>query len=167
VWALGFVAALMALWLIVDPRTPDLAAQVYRVGLFHQIGLAVWDEHWYAGHDLPGYSLLFPPLGALLGIRAVGALAVLASTVLFERLARSVWGARGRCAVRRGRRRGRVGGAGDVRAGCPACAAVCARAAPGSAVMGRGRGTGMCGGQPRGGRSPGIGGAHMGAHASR
>ncbi len=110
---LGFVAALMALWLVVDPRTPDLAAQVYRVGLFHQVGLAVWDEHWYAGHDLPGYSLLFPPLGALLGIRAVGALAVLASTVLFERLARSVWGDRGRW----GAALFAVGAVGDVWAG--------------------------------------------------
>jgi len=85
-------AALIAAWLIVDPRTPDLAAQVYRVGLFRQLGFAVWDEHWYGGHHLPGYSLLFPPLGALLGIRLLGVLSVLASTVLFERLARSLYG---------------------------------------------------------------------------
>ena len=82
----------MALWLIVDPRTPDLAAQLYRVGLFRQMGFAVWDERWYAGHHLPGYSLLFGPLGTLLGVRALGAVSVLASTVLFERLARSVYG---------------------------------------------------------------------------
>lgn len=85
-------AALVAVWLIVDPRTPDLAAQIYRVALFKQIGLAVWDEHWYAGHDLPGYSLLFGPLGALLGMRVVGALCALASTVLFGRLATTFYG---------------------------------------------------------------------------
>jgi hypothetical protein len=84
--------ALVAAWLLVDPRTPDLAAQVYRVELYRQLGFVVWDENWYAGHDLPGYSLLFPPLGALLGIRLLGGLSVLASTVLFERLARSVYG---------------------------------------------------------------------------
>jgi hypothetical protein len=89
---LAFAALLLAAWLIADPRTPDLAAQVYRVDLYRQVGFAVWDEHWYAGHHLPGYSLLFPPLGALMGVRLLGALAVLASTVLFERLVRSVYG---------------------------------------------------------------------------
>jgi hypothetical protein len=83
---------LVAAWLIADPRTPDLAAQVYRVGLFNHIGLAVWDEHWYAGHDLPGYSLLFPPLASLLGLRLLAALSVLASATLFERLALTVYG---------------------------------------------------------------------------
>jgi hypothetical protein len=79
-------------WLLVDPRTPDLASQVYRVGLFRDFGFSIWDEHWYGGHQLPGYSLLFPPLGALLGVRAVGALSVLASALLFERFARALYG---------------------------------------------------------------------------
>jgi hypothetical protein len=83
---------LVAIWLLVDPRTPDLAAQVYRVGLFDHFGFAVWDEHWYAGHALPGYSLLFPPLASLLGIRVVAALSVLASVALFERLVLGVYG---------------------------------------------------------------------------
>jgi hypothetical protein len=96
VGALGFAALLCLAWAIAFPRTPDMAAQVYRVGLFRQLGLAIWDEHWYAGHDLPGYSLLFGPLGALLGIRLVGVLAVLASTALFERLVRSAYGATAR-----------------------------------------------------------------------
>ena len=86
----------MLLWLLVDPRTPDLAAQVYRAGLFERMGFAVWDEHWYAGHALPGYSLLFPPLAALLGLRAVAALSVLASAALFERLVLGVYGPRAR-----------------------------------------------------------------------
>ena len=82
----------MAVWLLVDPRTPDLAAQVYRVGLFEHAGFAVWDEHWYAGHALPGYSLLFPPLAALLGLRVLAALSVLVSAALFERLVLGVYG---------------------------------------------------------------------------
>jgi hypothetical protein len=83
---------LVTLWLIIAPRTPDLAAQVYRVGLFDHLGFAVWDEHWYAGHHLPGYSLLFPPLASLLGLRLLAALSVLASVALFERLAFTVFG---------------------------------------------------------------------------
>jgi hypothetical protein len=89
---LALAVGLLAVWLLADPRTPDLAAQVYRVDLYRQLGFVVWDEHWYAGHHLPGYSVLFPPLGALLGIRLLGALSVLASSVLFERLARSSYG---------------------------------------------------------------------------
>src|SRR5205807_10418359 len=87
---------LLALWLIVDPHTPDLAGQVYRVNLFGQLGFSVWDEHWYAGHDLPGYSLLFPPLASLLGLRLTAGLALLASAVLGERLLRDLYGPAGR-----------------------------------------------------------------------
>jgi hypothetical protein len=90
--ALPVAGVLLALWLIADPRTPDLAAQVYRVGLFEHLGFGVWDEHWYAGHYLPGYSLLFPPLAALLGLRLVAVLSVLASCVLFERLVLRAYG---------------------------------------------------------------------------
>ncbi len=85
-------AALLALWLIADPRTPDLAAQVYRVDLFGHLGFAVWDEHWYAGHNLPGYSLLAPPLASLLGLRLMGVLSALVSVALFERVVEIVYG---------------------------------------------------------------------------
>jgi hypothetical protein len=91
-WLLLWTAALIALWLALDPRTPDLAAQVYRVGLFGRVGFAVWDTHWYAGHSLPGYSLLYPPLAALVGMRALAAACVLASSALFWLLARSLYG---------------------------------------------------------------------------
>ncbi len=86
----------MLAWVLIQPRTPDLAAQVYRVNLFHQLGFSVWDERWYGGHHLPGYSLTFPPLAELLGIRTLGALAALASTGLFERIARLVYGSAAR-----------------------------------------------------------------------
>ena len=87
-----------SLWLIADPHTPDLAAQVYRAGLFQRVGFVLWDEHWYAGHHLPGYSLLFPPLASLLGVRTVGVLSVLASVALFERLVLTLYGPRARWA---------------------------------------------------------------------
>jgi hypothetical protein len=84
---LTLAGALLLVWLLVAPRTPDLAAAAYRLDLFKHVGLAVYDEHWYAGHDLPGYSVLFPPLAWALGLRAVGALSVLASVACFEALA--------------------------------------------------------------------------------
>jgi hypothetical protein len=90
--ALTIAAALVGVWLAVYPHTPDLAAQVYRVGLFRQLGFAVWDGNWYAGHHLPGYSLLFPALGSALGLRAAGALCVLVSTFLFAVLVAGEYG---------------------------------------------------------------------------
>jgi len=89
---LPVAVVLLVVWLIAYPHTPDLAAQVYRAGLFQRLGFALWDEHWYAGHHLPGYSLLFPPLASLLGVRTVGVLSVLASVALFERLVVTLYG---------------------------------------------------------------------------
>jgi hypothetical protein len=94
-WAaqlVAFTGLLIAVWLLVDPRTPDLAAQVYRVNLFRTQGFLLWDENWYAGHYIPGYSLLYPPLASLLGMRLLGALCVMASTLLFARAASAVYG---------------------------------------------------------------------------
>jgi hypothetical protein len=62
-------------WLAFGPRTPDLAAQMHRVAVFAADGFAVWDNSWYGGHPLLGYSLTFPALGALFGARLVGAMA--------------------------------------------------------------------------------------------
>jgi hypothetical protein len=95
----ALLAALIAAWLAVDPHTPDLAAQVYRVSLFREVGFAVWDDNWYAGHALLGYSLLYPPLAAALGIRLLGALCVIASSLLFRALVRPHYGAGAHWAV--------------------------------------------------------------------
>jgi len=95
----AFALVLICVWLLVEPRTPDLAAATYRVNLYRELGFAVWDEHWYAGHALPAYSLLFPPLGALLGVRLVAALAVFASALLFECLVLDFYGPRARWAA--------------------------------------------------------------------
>ena len=91
------IAALLALtWLLTHLRTPDLAAQLYRANLFDREGLGVWDNNWYAGHHVPGYSLVFPPLGALVGIRVLGALSAVGSALVFRRLAIGHFGSRAR-----------------------------------------------------------------------
>jgi len=87
---------MLVVWAAIYPRTPDLAAAVYRVDLFKRIGLAVWDANWYGGHHLLGYSVLFPPLGAALGVRVLGCASVLASVTAFERLVEGSFGRRAR-----------------------------------------------------------------------
>src|SRR5213080_1745751 len=84
--ALLVAAALAIAYLILQPLTADLAAQVYRTELFQRVGFTLWNGQWFAGHHAPGYSLLFPPLAAVLGPRVVGAVAAVASALLFERL---------------------------------------------------------------------------------
>jgi hypothetical protein len=86
--ALGAVA-----YLLLDPPSADLAAQEYRAGLVRRAGFVLWDNGWYGGHHTPAYSVLFPPLGALLGVREAGALAAVAAAALFARLARGRWAA--------------------------------------------------------------------------
>jgi hypothetical protein len=81
-------AALCAVILAAGIRGPDLPAQNYRVWLLRHHGLVVFDSHWYAGHTLPGYSLLFPPLAAVIGARLLGALSCVAATAALTRLLR-------------------------------------------------------------------------------
>jgi hypothetical protein len=96
--SLAMVTAIVLVgsWLLLAPRSPDFAAQTYRATLFERFGFTVWDNNWYGGHHLPGYSLVFPWLALLLGIRLAGALAVLVSTFAFERIAIGEYGSRAR-----------------------------------------------------------------------
>ena len=89
------VAAAVALaYVLVEPHTVDLAASVYRSELFGDVGFSVWNGNWYAGHHTPSYSVLFPPLGRLLGAALAGALAAVVAAALFEPLGRRHFGAR-------------------------------------------------------------------------
>lgn len=97
--AVALSSALALAMLIWSPPVGDLAAQVFRTELFQSAGLAIWNGSWYGGHYTLTYSLLFPPLGALLGPQVVGTLAVVASSYLFDRLVRDRWGAEARWAT--------------------------------------------------------------------
>jgi hypothetical protein len=90
------LALAMLAW---NPQVGDLAAQVFRTELFHEAGMAIWNGSWYGGHYTLTYSVLFPPLAALLGPRLVGTLAVIASAYLFDRLVRDRWGEEARLAT--------------------------------------------------------------------
>ena len=69
------------------PATADLAAAEFRADLWDEHGWVLWNEAWYSGHSVPGYGLLYPPLGALIGPVAIGVVCALASTVLFADVA--------------------------------------------------------------------------------
>ncbi|HXC23473.1 MAG TPA: hypothetical protein VNU28_02715, partial [Solirubrobacteraceae bacterium] len=80
-------------YLIVSPPAGDLAAATYRSALFGRVGFTTWDTGWYAahGHWLPGYSLLSPALGWLLGVHLLLVLSAIAACVLFGMIARQAF----------------------------------------------------------------------------
>ena len=79
-------AALAVVYLIIAPASPDLAAASYRSNLFARAGFALWDNSWYGGHHLLAYSVLAPPLGALVDPRLVAAISMIVATALFAQL---------------------------------------------------------------------------------
>jgi hypothetical protein len=87
-------AALAGAYLVWEPPSADLAAQTFRADLFAAHGFLIWNNDWYAGHYLPGYSVVFPPLGAWLGPRLAGALAAVAAAAAFTAIARRQYGDR-------------------------------------------------------------------------
>ena len=92
--ALAVAVPLVLAYLILAPPAGDLAAATYRSDLFARVGFTTWDTGWYAAHGywLPGYSLLSPALGALLGVRLLLALSALAACALFALIAQRVFG---------------------------------------------------------------------------
>src|SRR5918911_1383264 len=96
-WVVGALICLYC-WLLA-PATSDLAAAVFRSDLFDLNGVLIYNAQWYGGHHLPAYSLLSPPLGALIGTRLVGALSTLGATIAFERIVVPRYGTAGRIAA--------------------------------------------------------------------
>ncbi|HKP92248.1 MAG TPA: hypothetical protein VJT75_19925 [Thermoleophilaceae bacterium] len=93
-WILGALICVYC-WLFA-PATADLAAAVFRSDLFDTNGVLIYNAQWYSGHHLPAYSLLSPPLGALLGTRLLAALSTFGAIVAFERIVVPRYGTSGR-----------------------------------------------------------------------
>jgi len=83
----GCIAILFAVaYLMAAPMGRDLSAQMAHAQLAESHWPAVLDLRWYGGFDPLGYSVLSPPVMALLGVRLTTALAYVASAVLFAAL---------------------------------------------------------------------------------
>jgi hypothetical protein len=85
--AVGSLAVLFAAgYLLAEPMGRDLSAQVAHAQLAEQHWPALLNLTWYGGFDPLGYSVLSPPVMALLGVRLTTALAYVVSVVLFAAL---------------------------------------------------------------------------------
>jgi hypothetical protein len=68
-------------------RGSDWPAHQFRIELFRDVGLTLWNGQWYSGHYTLGYSVVYPPLASWFGPLAVGiASGVVASAALADLL---------------------------------------------------------------------------------
>ena len=83
----GSLAVMLgAAYLLAPPMGRDLSAQVAHAQLAELHWPEVLNLRWYGGFDPLGYSVLSPPVMAVLGVRLTTALAYVVSVVLFAAL---------------------------------------------------------------------------------
>jgi hypothetical protein len=90
----GSFAALLV-WL--GPPGTDFAAHAYQLALFLHHGFVLWDNYWYSGrYSFIGYSVLYYPFAALLGIRLLAVLSAAVAAFAFAEIVGARWGAAAR-----------------------------------------------------------------------
>jgi hypothetical protein len=97
----GVATVTASLLVFLAPPGGDLAAHEYQRSFFLGHGFTLWDNFWYAGrYAFVGYSILYYPLAALLGISLLAVLAVAVAAGAFARLLEREWGRTARWAGR-------------------------------------------------------------------
>ena len=82
----ALAAGLAVLASVLGWQGADAPNYLFRIELFRQAGLTVWNMAWYGGHYTIGYSALLPPLGALVGPAVLNVAAAAVASVCFVRL---------------------------------------------------------------------------------
>src|SRR5262245_47554862 len=89
----ALAAALAVIALALHWQGADWPAQLFRIEVFKRAGFVVWNQQWYAGHHVLGYSVLSPAAGALVGPGGLAVASAAAAAYCFTRLVRPVFGA--------------------------------------------------------------------------
>src|SRR5262245_65775753 len=84
--AAGVAVGLAIVYLLYPSLGTDLSAQVARADFFAEHGTGSVDLRWYGGVHPFAYSLISPPVMALLGVRLTGALALVGAAIAFAAL---------------------------------------------------------------------------------
>jgi hypothetical protein len=98
-WAPLVAAAGVAAVRLLGFRGVDVPAQTYIAEVFRAHGWVLWDNGWYGGHYQVSYSVLFPPLGASIGLYGAALLAAATAAWAFDRLVVIASGRRNTVAV--------------------------------------------------------------------
>ncbi|HSA50589.1 MAG TPA: hypothetical protein VLH10_10835 [Yinghuangia sp.] len=79
-------AALIGLISVLNLSGPDWPAAIFRAKLVEEHNALLWNNQWYGGHLLPGYSVLTPLLAGSIGTRTLTALSCVTSAWAWSRL---------------------------------------------------------------------------------
>lgn len=80
-------------------RGSDWPAHLFRIELFREVGLTLWNGQWYGGHYTLGYSVVYPPLAAWFGPLVVGVASSVIATACFAALLQRHYGSIGALAA--------------------------------------------------------------------
>jgi hypothetical protein len=101
VLAAGAAASLSALLFWLGPPGNDLAAHVYQRTVFLHDGFQLWNNFWYGGrYSFVTYSVLYYPLAALFGIKALAIISIGIAALAFAVVVCRQWGPLGRWSSR-------------------------------------------------------------------
>jgi hypothetical protein len=101
VLAAGAAASLAALLFWLGPPGNDLAAHVYQRTVFLHDGFQLWNNFWYGGrYSFVTYSVLYYPLAALFGIKALAIISIATAALAFAVVVCRQWGPLGRWSSR-------------------------------------------------------------------
>src|SRR3954453_10652658 len=88
----GLAALLASLLVWLGPPGADVAAHAYQRSAFLQHGFALWNNLWYAGrYSYVTYSLVYYPLAAVVGIKALAAASAALAAAAFALLVEREW----------------------------------------------------------------------------
>ncbi|MET0908367.1 MAG: hypothetical protein ABWZ99_02770 [Ilumatobacteraceae bacterium] len=90
---LGLVVALSG------ARGSDWPAHLFRIELFRDVGLTLWNGQWYGGHYTLGYSVIYPPLASWFGPMVVGIASSVVAAAAFAALLHRYFGLAGATAA--------------------------------------------------------------------
>ena len=90
---LGVFSGLLAIALVRwAPPGPDVPAHLYQIAEYRSFGFRAWDNLWYGGsYTEVGYSLIFAPAAATLGLTAVMAASAAVASAAFADITRRRW----------------------------------------------------------------------------
>jgi hypothetical protein len=88
----GSLGLVLLLW---GPPGPDVPAHLYEIAEFRSRGFHAWDNLWYGGRYAEvGYSLIFAPAAATLGLVTILTASAAGASAAFAGVARRRWGDR-------------------------------------------------------------------------
>ncbi|MET7304574.1 hypothetical protein [Embleya sp. NPDC005575] len=79
-------AGLIGLIIVTGVNGPDWPAQYFRTWLIRDHGTYLWNNQWYGGHLLPGYSILAPVIASKIGTATLTALSCVTSAWAWDKL---------------------------------------------------------------------------------